>query len=167
MDKKENLILWEPMNVGSGGSYSGVVGPTIYEIGWTEDFVIAKTHPNLSHLLNNGASSDFLSDSELAVIRDSSCYIFRTIEDQRDSSKYDPKKTFKRNDKWWSELYQVRLADADSLMPFKKLTYWHIVEIKKSNKVFTATSEEAFNNEKKRLNIPDTLSFFLKFEDLK
>jgi len=52
-------------------------------------------------------------------------------------------------------------------MPFKKLTYWHIVEIKKSNKVFTATSEESFNNETKRLNAPDTLSLFLKFDDLK
>ena len=97
MDAKSKLALWEPME-GTSGSFFAVVSPTIYEIGWCNDYVIVKSHPN--------------------------------------------------ND--------------------KSVTIWHIVDITNNNATYEFVSEEAFNRGRKEfVRIPDTLSFFLAFEELR
>jgi hypothetical protein len=153
MDNMENLTVWERSEE-NREAVVGIVDRTVFQIGWTDDFVIAKTRPALFSLVKDRAtiSQEYISDTDFITRADSSYYIYRWIENQSDEGKT------------LNLLYKI---PKDSIASFKEITYWHVIDIKDNKEHYLMNSEDEFITQKIKLGVPDSLTFFLTFDELK
>jgi hypothetical protein len=154
MDDMKNLTVWDL----SEESVIGIIDATVFEIGWSDNFVIAKTHPELLSLVENRASIRqlYITKTDFITLSDSSYYIYRWIEQESNVGRSEEK-----------TLYQLFKIPKDSIASFKKITYWHVIDIKNNKKHYIMNSEDEFVTQKTKLGIPDSLTFFLTCDELK
>lgn len=147
------------------GGYLGIINPSIYEIGWSDDFIIAKSNPYLRENIEFQILSSYLDSNYITIVKDSLMNIYKKIDNNIDVSNYDSNKIHRKdNQNWYLTFEHIR---ADSLAPFKGLTFWHIVAVKNNRKHYKLYSEKDFLNKRKELMVNDTLSFFMDLKNLK
>lgn len=123
---------------------------TITKIGWTENFVIAQSHP-----YPHGMPTDTIGTRIL----------FGEIKDSTDLAYF---LYYRRQDvvnmygKWHLRYPFVELK-TDSSTDFKALPTWYIIDINNDFNVFDTYSYGQFVLNRRAIGIPDTLSFFLTF----
>ena|SRR5690554_3186592 len=148
MFEMRELTVWK--NNGDG-FFTGIINPTIFEIGWTNQYIIAKTHPDLSKKISRS---------------DTMYYKSELLKEQSDSLSYAEGRLYKKNEKWWLISMEMKPGN-DSLYPYRAITNYSIVDILNNNKHYEMETEKDFQLKRKELGVPDTLSFFLKFDKLK
>lgn len=147
------------------GSYLGIINPSIHEIGWSDNFIIAKSNPYLRENIDFQILSSYLDSNYITVVKDSLLNIYKKLDNNIDVSNYHSDKIYKKdNQNWYLTFANI---SADSLAPFKSLTFWHIVDVKNNRKHYKLYSEKDFLNKRKELMVNDTLSFFMNLKNLK
>lgn len=139
-DKKDQHISCGAEADGNNGST--VVEPTVFAIGYDDNFIIAKQHPDKQKEIQDRL---FNRDTveKAYFLSDPADTIWLSKEDS----------IYKKNGKWFH--ISNGWNPPDSLKPYKRLTFFHIVDIRKyespnwdSYKVYTFDNQKDF--EKKR-----------------
>lgn len=136
---------------GRGGAV--IIPETIFAIGYNKDFIIAKQHPNKEDEVSErlfGKFDNETGDFEL-VNPDDRVYL------DRDDSIY------KKNGKW----YHISNGwnPPDSLKPYRKITYYHIIDLRKYDlpnglyKSYISNDSAAFQKTRDSLGVPKQLNF--------
>ena len=139
------MFSMEEMALFKKSSSSAVVKSTITKIGWTDNFVIAQSHP-----YPHGIPTDTIG----------SRIIFREIKDSADIAYF---LFHRRQDvvnmygKWHLRYPFVELK-TDSTTDYKVLPKWYIVDINNDFQVFGTYSYDEFIEKRRTLGLPDTLS---------
>jgi hypothetical protein len=139
-----------------------VIDATVFAIGFNNDFLIAKQHPDKeteiflrifkydenegSYLLENPNDSLYLSDED---------------------------SVYQKNKKWYH--ISNGWSPNDSLKPYKKITYYHIIdlrnyEVEKNKpdeiKKYTFDNEKDFIIQRKKIGVPNNLRFSIIDKEL-
>lgn len=147
------------------GSYLGIINPSIYEIGWSDNFIIAKSNPYLRENIDFQILSSYLDSNYITIVKDSLLNIYKKLDNNIEVSNYADEKIYRKDNQNWHLTFEN--ISADSLAPFNGLTFWHIVDVKNNRKHYKLYSEKDFLNKRKELMVNDTLSFFMDFQNLK
>ena len=135
-----------------------IIAETIYAVGYDDNFIIVKQHPNKLTEVVNKLFNKKIGDSWV-------------IENLRDTV-YLNRDLIHFNDGNW--LYKGNESDLDNLFPYKDETFFYIVDIRdyqyrfwrNDKNIYKLTSEEEFENMRKELNISDELVFSIINPDL-
>jgi len=135
-----------------------VIEETVYSLGYDENFIIAKQHPNLSavkeKILKNQEGEDFL------------------IENPQDTVYLNTEFIYAREGKY---LYKKSGVPAlDNLFPYKSETIYYIVDIRDYSLRFWGTAgnvhkfrtQTQFDIKRKELGVPESLQFSLTNPEL-
>lgn len=146
----QNILLSEDSD---GHSGIGVIEQTVFAVGYNDNFIIAKQHPDKEEEVSKRLFGDQNSKGDIEITN---------LADTVFLSKAD--RIYQDNGKWYhvSNLWNP----PDSLKPYKKITYFHIVDIRNykrknwdSYKVYTFDKEAEFINKRHQLGVPDELKF--------
>ncbi len=153
-DSTDQHILLSFENDGNGGT--PIINRTVFAVGYNNNFIIAKQHPDKeeeiqARLFNHDSvTGDYLLESPADTI-------WLSGEDS----------IYERSGKW----YHISNGwnPPDSLRPYRKITYYHIVDIRHyeqknwdSYKIYTFDNEAEFINKRHELGVPDDLIFTIK-----
>ena len=137
-----------------------VIENTVFAIGYNDNFIIAKQHPD---------KEKEVSERLFGTTNSKGYFEMTNLADTIYLLKYDP--VFQDSGKWYHT--NNGWNPPDSLKPYKRITYYHIVDIRNyekrkpdSYKVYTFDNEAEFNNKRKQLGLPDTLTFTIINRDL-
>lgn len=131
-----------------------VVEKSVFAIGFNEDFIIAKQHPDKSTEIQNR-----LYDAHSRNSKED--YEVKNLDDTIYLSKED--KVYKENGKWF-HTGQDFTSLPDSLKIYKRITYYHIIHTKKTNgglpyTIYTYENEKAYKEKRIVLGVPKNLDF--------
>ncbi|MBL4604931.1 MAG: hypothetical protein JKY02_04505 [Flavobacteriaceae bacterium] len=143
--EKDELGLFEFDNTGFGYA---IINPTIIEIGWTNDVIIARSHPEPNNIPKESELINFISGE---------------LENQADYIKFKKEHLVNVNGKWTLKYAHVK-SGTDTIYPYKIVPFWNIIDVTNKNKLYRFISKEKFNKKRQELQIPDSLSFFLKLK---
>jgi hypothetical protein len=137
---------------GIGNTEVGVIGPTVFALGWNDDFIIVKQHPDLHSKVHSRLFSS-VNNRGHYEIKDMSDTIFLL----KDDSIYNE----------YGLWYHVKndWTSPDSLKPYKGITYYHIIDIRKKMYVegqygiYTFDNARNFNLKRFVLSVPKDLDF--------
>lgn len=147
----DQKILYNPID-SNGGSL--IIEKTVFAVGANNDFIIAKQHPDkakeIQDRLYNGHARNTREDYEIMNLAD-------TIFLLENDSLYQENGTWYHTGRDFTSL-------PDSLKLYRRITYFHIIEIKKNNSLrpymlYTFDNEIEFNKKRIELNIPNELTF--------
>ena len=145
MFSMEEMALWKKNSSGA------IINSTITKIGWTENFVIAQSHP-----YPHGIPSDTIGSRILfGEIKDSADIAYFLFHYRQDVVNVYGK---------WHLRYPYVETKSDSTVDYKVLPRWYVVDIKNDYSVFKTYSYREFLGKRKSMGVPDTLSFFLTFD---
>ncbi len=141
----EEMALYKKCSSGA------IINSSITKIGWTDDFVIAQSHP-----YPHGMPTDTIG----------SRILFGEIKDSADMAYF---LFHYRQDVWnnygkWHLRYPYVETKSDSTTDYRVLPRWYIVDIDKECSVFKTYSYNEFMDKRQSMGVPDTLSFFLTFD---
>ena len=143
---------------GSGGLI--VVSHTVFAVGYSNDFIIAKQHPDAeeeieARLFNYNSEEGAYN---LPVPSDS---IWLSGEDS----------FYKKGDKWFH--ISNGWNPPDSLKPYRKITNYYLIDIRNYDRekgssytVYDFRNKEDFNQKRKELHVPENLDFTLRSPSL-
>lgn len=141
----------------SGGSY--LLGPVVFAVGNNNDFIIAKQHPDMESEISKRLFkySPETGDYELENPADT---VYIATGDS----------IYTRNGKW----YHISNGwnPPDSLKPYRTITYYHIIDLRKYKDGNNDYQKHTFDNEpdfrkaKKKLGVPDDLDFTIVSHEL-
>ena len=153
-DSTDQHILLSFDNKGNGGT--PIIKQTVFAVGFNDNFIIAKQHPDKveeiqARLFNrDSVTGDYLLESPADTI-------WLSGEDR----------IYQKNGKWYH--ISNGWSPPDSLKPYKRITYFHIVDIRhykrkdwKSYTVYTFDSEADFMKKRQELEVPNELTFTIK-----
>ena len=131
-----------------------VVESSVFAVGFNEQFIIAKQHPNTANeILERLNEYDF--DEKAYYLNDLSDTIWLQKKDN----------IYKNNGKFYHKDYLNRNQLPDSLKPYKKITNYYIIDLRNyekgnsnSYKVHKMT-EKGFLIMRKYLDVPEDLTF--------
>lgn len=149
---KSNQKVLKSSNEGKSGIVK--IPETVFAIGFNENYIIAKRHPNLE---------DKISQSLFNIDNDQGDYLITNPADTVYLSKDD--EIYQKNGKW----YHISNGwnPPDSLKPYKEITFYHIIDIKSeigASHVFL--NESDYLKKRKELGIPKDLNFTVIDEEL-
>lgn len=157
-DSTDQHILLSTSEDGNGGSF--VVKRTVFAVGYDNNFIIAKQHPDKQEEVQNRLfNRDSIEGTYL--LSDPKDTIWLSGEDS----------IYKKNGKW----YHISNGwnPPDSLKPYRAITYFHLVDIRhykngdwQSYKVYTFDNENDFTKKRKELGVSDNLRFTLNSQTL-
>lgn len=151
-EKSEQIII---KSSDGGKQGSQIVAETVFAVGFNDDYIIAKQHPNLEKEINQrlfgkrGANGDYklTNPSDTIFLWKGDKYYEKDGDWFHKSNGWDP---------------------PDSLKPYKNETIYHIIQIIETNKnKYKFEIESQFLAKRKELGIPDDLSFTIIDKDLK
>ena len=143
--EKNELGLFEFDNTGYG---SAIINPSIIEIGWSNNFIIAQSHPEPDNIPKENELTDFISGE---------------LKNQEDYMKFKKEHLVNVNGKWILKYAHVK-SGTDTVYPYKIVPFWSIIDVTNKNKLFRFIDKKNFDKKRKELQIPDTLSFFLNLK---
>ena len=131
-----------------------VVEMTVFAVGHNDNFIIAKQHPDKSVELEERLYDVHTRNSK-------EDYEVKNLDDTIYLIKGD--KLYTENEKWFHTGRDFTSLP-DSLKPYKSITYFYIIDIKKHNhnmpySVYTLKNEKAFNEKRIELGVPENLEF--------
>jgi len=150
-DSTDQHILLSTDDNGNSGSL--VVKQTVFAVGFDDNFIIVQQHPDKQEEIK---ARLFNPDSSTGD------YLLTNPADTMWLSGEDS--IYQKNGKW----YHISNGwnPPDSLKPYKAITYFHIVDIRKytrknwdSYKVYTFDNENDFINKRHELGVSDNLTF--------
>ena len=130
-----------------------IVKSTVFAVGYNENFIIAKQHPDKREEIQNRLwNRDTLEGSYF-------------LSDPSDTVWLLPSDTaYQKNGKWYHK--SNNWNPPDSIAPDKKVTYFYILDIRKykrydakSYPIYKFESESDFTNKRNELGVPKDLSF--------
>jgi hypothetical protein len=149
--KSSSIYINKNQNEYGGGT---VVEETVYEIGYDDNFIIAKQYPNKEKEINSRLFSIQDSISKDFLIANLSDTIYLSKDDS----------VYTKNGNW----YHISNGwnPSDSLYPYKKITNYHIIDIRNYNsdnqngfERYSFDNQKDFELKKVELNIPKNLKF--------
>jgi hypothetical protein len=153
-DSTDQHILHSTADDGNGGSF--VIKQTVFAVGFNDNFIIAKQHPDKQEEIK-GRLFNRDSVERTYQLSDPADTIWLSVEDS----------IYQKNGKWFH--ISNGWNPPDSLKPYKKITYFHIIDIRQykrknwnSYKVYTFDNEAEFINKRHELGVPDDLIFTIK-----
>lgn len=149
----QNIILRTESN-GNGGT--PIIKQTVFAVGYNDNFIIAKQHPDKEEEVSERLFRDQNSKGDFEIKNPAdTVYLSKDDRIYQDSGKW-----YHISNGW---------NPPDSLKPYKKITYFHIVDIghyKRKNwdsyKVYTFDNEKEFIDKRHKLGVPDKLTFTIK-----
>ena len=138
-----------------GGSV--IISETVFAVGFDENFIIAKQHPNNDDTISWNNIHKHETWKLDSIPSD-------TLGDQREYVKINGE---------WHGISNGRNRH-HNLFPDKKITYYYIIDIRdydqrdwsSKEKVYKLDTETEFNAKRKELSVPDNLTFTIINEDL-
>ena len=150
--EKSDQIILKSSDKGKSGVIK--IPETVFAVGFNENFIIAKQHPNLEEEISKrlfgqrGENGDYLLTNPNDTI-----YL------------WEEDRFYEENGKW----YHISNGwnPPDSLKPYKKKTNYHIIDIKNKNgEKFVFDNETDFLNKRKELGISENLNFTIIDKEL-
>ena len=138
-----------------------VVKKTVFAVGYNENFIIAKQHPDKSiEIIERLYDVHARNSKEDYQVKKLSDTIYLLEGDT----------LYKENSKWFHTGRDFTSLP-DSLKLYKSITYYHIIETKKSNaqnlyKIHTFETEKEFNDKRLELGVPQNLTFTITNKNL-
>ena len=145
-------ILLRSSDEGKSGSIE--ISETVFAVGFNDNFIIAKQHPNLEEEISKRLFGNHEKGGD---------YLLTNPADTIYLSKEDG--IYEKNGKW----YHITNGwnPPDSLKPYKKITFYHIIDIrKKKAKKYKFDNESEFWAKRQNLGIPKNLNFSIIAKDL-
>ena len=138
-----------------GGSL--IIPETVYAIGFNQEFIIAKQHPNLK------------KEVEPRLTKQNDGYLFTHLPD---TAYFNSDLLIKSNGNILLPLDSY--SQLEGLFPYKNITHYWIVDIrnyrlrfwKNEGNIFGFTTEEEYQNKRTELGIPGELDYSFFFEEL-
>lgn len=146
----QNIVLNTSKNPNGG---LGVVGHTVFAVGYNDNFIIAKQHPDKQEEIQARIFNRDTSEGAFLLTNPADT-VWLSSEDS----------IYKKNGKW----YHISNGwnPPSNLKPYKGTTYYYIVDISKyqsgnsdSYKVFKFDNEKNFIKKRHELKIPENLTF--------
>ncbi len=153
-DNTDQHILLSFDDIGNSGI--PVIERTVFAVGYNNNFIIAKQHPDKEEEVSERLFSDQNSKGDFEI---------KNLADTVYLSKDD--RIYQDSGKW----YHISNGwnPPDSLKPYRKITYFHIVDIRNydrknrdSYKVYTFENEKEFIEKRLELGVPNELTFTIK-----
>ena len=153
-DNTDQHILLSFDDTGNGGT--PIIKQTVFAVGYNNNFIIAKQHPNKEEEISERLFSDQNSkgDFEIKNLGDT---VYLSKDDR---IYYDSGKLYHRSNGW---------NPPDSLKPYRKITFYHIIDIRNYDRknhdkyiVYTFKSEKEFIKKRHKLRVPEKLTFTSK-----
>ncbi|QXP78755.1 hypothetical protein [Winogradskyella sp. HaHa_3_26] len=145
-------ILLRSSDDGKSGSIE--ISETVFAVGFNDNYIIAKQHPNLEKEISERLFGNFATNGD---------YLLENPSDTIYLSKDD--RIYEQDGKW----YHISNGwnPPDSLKPYKKTTYYHIIDIRpKNGKKYKFNNKSEFWAKRERLGIPKSLDFSIIDKDL-
>jgi hypothetical protein len=151
MDSTDQHLSLSTSKDGNFGS--PIIKQTFFAIGFNDNFIIAKQHPDKKEEIQERLFNRDSIEGNY-ILADPADTMWLTGEDS----------VYQKTGKW----YHISNGwnPSDSLKPYKKITYFHLIDIRqyergKSNsyEVFTFDNEKDFINKRHELEVPELLSF--------
>ncbi len=145
-------ILIRSSDKGKSGSIE--ISETVFAVGYNENYIIAKQHPNLEEQISERLFGNHEKGGD---------YLLTNPADTIYLSKEDG--IYEKNGKW----YHISNGwnPPDSLKPYKSQTFYHIIDIKEKNgKKYKFENESDFWNKRKELGISENLNFTIIDKEL-
>ncbi len=144
----------------NGMSGAPIIKQTVFAVGFNNDFIIAKQHPDKEEEIQARLfNRDSLEGTFL--LSDPADTIWLSGEDS----------IYQKNNKWFHT--SNGWNPPDSLKPYKRITYFHIVDIRQytskkmdSYKIYTFDNEKDFQIKRQELAVPADLTFTIKSPSL-
>jgi hypothetical protein len=161
------LAWWEnkvnqKITVGDKDAFDGfgVIDNVVFAVGNDSNFIIAKLHPNMQEEVVKSLFGKQNSKSHFE------------IKNPVDTIYLNKKDTiYKENNKWYHA--NKDWTQPDSLKPYKKITYYHIIDVRNylrdkldSYKIYSFDNEKDFMNKRLELGVPHNLTFTIVDKDL-
>lgn len=136
-----------------------IIAETVYAVGYNDNFIIVKQHPNKLVEVVDKLFNKKIGDSWVIENLEDTVYLNSDLVHFKDGN--------------W--LYKGNESDLDNLFPYKDETFFYIVDIRdyqyrfwrNDKNIYKLTSEEEFENMRKELNISNELVFTIINPDLK
>jgi len=145
-------ILIRSSDKGKSGSIE--ISETVFAVGFNDNYIIAKQHPNLEEQISKRLFGNHEKGGD---------YLLTNPADTIYLSKEDG--IYEKNGKW----YHITNGwnPPDSLKPYKKITFYHIIDIRtKNGKKYKFDNESDFWNKRKELGISENLNFTIIDKEL-
>lgn len=150
-DNSDQRILRSSDN-GKSGSIE--ISETVFSVGFNENYIIAKQHPNLEEEISERLFGSYEKGGD---------YLLTNPADTIYLSKDD--RIYKKYGKWYH--ISNGWSPPDSLKPYKNQTFYHIIDIKEKNgKTYTFENESDFWDKRKELGISENLNFTIIDKEL-
>ena len=133
-----------------------VVDLTVFAVGYNHNFIIAKQHPDKSKEIQ-----DRLFDPHTRNLKED--YEIKNLDDTIYLG--NDHKIYRENEKWFHSNHDFTSLP-DSLKPYRRITYYHIIDAKKSNgqipyTIYTFENKKSYNEKRRELGVPENLVFTL------
>jgi hypothetical protein len=163
------LAWWEKKNtqkitVGIKDAFDGyiVIDNVVFAVGSDDNFIIAKLHPDMQEEISKSLFGKHNSKGHFEIKNPSD-----TVYLNKADTIYQEENNWYHTSKDW--------AKPDSLKPYKKMTYYHIIDIRKytkdnlfdSYKIYSFDNEKDFTNKRLELGVPEKLTFTIVDQELK
>ena len=149
-EKRSKFILLSTEDNGISGNL--VIKNTVFAVGYNDNFIIAKQHPDKEDEISQRLFRDQNSKGDFEIKNLADTIYLSNDWIYRDSGKW-----YHVNNGW---------NPPDSLKPYKKITYYHIIDIRKyirnkpdSYKIFTFNNENDFNIEREKQGVSKDLVY--------
>ena len=130
------------------------ISETVFAVGFNDNYIIAKQHLNLEKEISERLFGNFAANGD---------YLLENPADTIYLSKDD--RIYEQDGKW----YHISNGwnPPDSLKPYKKITYYHIIDITtKNGEKYKLNNESEFWAKRESLGIPKSLDFSIIDKDL-
>lgn len=144
MFSEGEMAIWKK------GKAVALVNSTVLEAGWTDEFVIARSHPYPYDV------PDIVSGSTI---------VSGQLANQADTTLFAKRDLVRLNGVWHLRYPQI-LVRTDSAAVYKVLPTWSIIDVQNGCKVYSTPYIEEFEKKRNELHVPDTLTFFLDLKEL-
>lgn len=151
-EKSEQLLL-KSSDEGKTGRI--VIPETIFAVGFDKNFIIAKQHPNKEEEISKRLFENY-DNVEGYLLKNPKDTIYLATDDS----------IHKKDGKWYH--LSNGWNPADSLKPYRKITYYHIIDLRNQNSKkknlkdendFKFDNKNDFEEKRKKLGVPNELNF--------
>ena len=149
--EKSNQTLLKSKDDGKSGRIE--IGETVFAVGFNDNFIIAKQHPN---------KEEEISERLFGKSDEIEGYLLENPNDTVYLAKDDS--IHKKNGKWYH--LSNGWNPADSLKPYKKITNYYIIDLK-TEKKYSLLNKKEFEQKRIELGIPKNLEFTIIENELK
>ena len=150
--QEDDLHILNSFDIDGNGGIP-VIKRTVFAVGFDSNFIIAKQHPDKEEEVQDRLFNyDTIEGAYL--LENSYDTVWLSGEDS----------IYKKNGKWYH--ISNGWSPPDSLRPYKRITFYHIIDIRHyqlcvwdSYKVYTFNTEKEFNAKRQELGVPRNLVF--------